>query len=273
MTLEAEARPGMDPTGRDRASTAAKFLPWGTSIALLVVWELLSRAKVFPSEIPPVTEIARALIKLVPTHAFGASLLATIEQFVVGLLVGGVAGIVLGVLLGAVPLLYQLTHYLLDFLRFIPAVVYLPVLILLLGSTPGVGYVLGAAGAIWPMLFQTYYGVTGVSAILRDTGRVFGLRPHQRLMHITLPAVSPFVATGLRIAASHVLVVVTAVQIISSVAGLGSHIAAYASNAVYPQMYALLVVVGVLGVLMNFGLERLERRQLHWHRSYREAGR
>jgi len=206
----------------------------------------------------------------VPTSAFATSLGQTVGQVAVGLLVGAVVGVAAGVALGAIPLLYRLTHYVLDFLRFIPAVVYLPVLILVLGATPEVAYFLAAVGSLWPMLFQTYYGVAGISPVLMDTGRVFGLKPHQRLLHIVLPAVSPFVATGLRIATAHALVVVVAVEIIAAVPGLGRDISVFATNGVYPQMYALVGVVGVIGVLVNFVLERVERRQLHWHTTYRE---
>jgi ABC-type nitrate/sulfonate/bicarbonate transport system permease component len=247
------------------------LLPIATTILILLVWELLSRTHVLPTEVPPVTTILAALVEMVPTAAFWSSLAATLAQFGIGLLVGSVAGIALGVVLGGIPLLYRISHYALDFLRSIPAVVYLPVLILVFGATPRVGYILGAVAALWPLLFQTYYGVAGVTPLLKDTARVFGLRPHQRLVHVTLPAVSPFVATGMRIAASHVLVVVVAVEIISAVAGIGSDIAIYATNAVYPGMYALVLVVGLLGVLVNFVLERIERRQLHWHASYREV--
>jgi ABC-type nitrate/sulfonate/bicarbonate transport system permease component len=247
-----------------------RVLPWVTTVVLLGLEELLARTGVLPEEVPPFSEIVRAGWELVPTAAFAASLGATVQQLAVGLLAGVAIGIAVGVALGAIPLLYQLTHYVLDFLRFIPAVVYLPVLVLVLGTNPEVAYILAAVGCIWPMLFQTYYGVAGIPPILQDTGRVFGLKPHQRLLHIVLPAVSPFVATGLRIAASHALVVVVAVEIITAVEGLGRDIAVFASNGVYPQMYALVGVVGVIGVLINVVLERVERRQLHWHSSYRE---
>ena len=257
-------------TGAPGRTWAVRALPWVTTVVLLALEELLSRTGVLPEEVPPVSEIVRAGWELVPTSAFAASLGATLQQLAVGLLAGVSIGVAVGVALGAIPLLYRLTHYVLDFLRFIPAVVYLPVLVLVLGTNPEVSYFLAAVGCIWPMLFQTYYGVAGISPILKDTGRVFGLKPHQRLLHIVLPAVSPFVATGLRIAASHALVVVVAVEIITAVEGLGRDISVYASNGVYPQMYALVGVVGVIGVLVNVVLERVERRQLHWHSAYRD---
>ena len=247
-----------------------RALPWITVAAFLALEEVLSRAGVLSDALPPFTEIVRAGVALVPTPEFLASLGTTLQQFLGGLLAGAAIGVAAGMALGGIPVLYRLTHYVLDFLRFIPAVVYLPILILVLGARPEVSYLLAAVGSIWPLLFQTYYGVAGIAPVLKDTGRVFGLKPHQRLLHIVLPAVSPFVATGLRIAASHALVVVVAVQIITAIRGLGRDIAVYATNGVYPEMYALIGVVGVIGVLLNIVLERIERRQLHWHSAYRE---
>jgi ABC-type nitrate/sulfonate/bicarbonate transport system permease component len=260
------------PTDPNRARRwFLRALPWGATLALLALWQLAAVTGLAPEEIPAVTRIAAALIDIAPTARFETALVATLSQFAVGLIIGAVIGIVVGVAVGAVSLLYRLLHLPLDFFRFIPAVVYLPLMLLLLGGTPRVSTLLGAIGALWPMLFQTYYGVRGINDVLRDTARVFGLRPHQRLAHVVLPAVLPFVATGFRIAASHVLVVVVAVEIIASVPGIGSDIAVYASNGVYPPMYALVFVVGLLGVVVNVGLHKVERRLLHWHVSYRES--
>lgn len=260
------------PTDPTRATRwFLRLLPWAATLALLALWQLAAVTGLVPAEIPAVTRIASALIDIAPTARFETALMATLSQFVVGLILGAVSGMVLGVAVGAIPFLYRLLHLPLDFFRFIPAVVYLPLMLLLLGGTPRVSTLLGMVGALWPMLFQTYYGVRGINEVLRDTARVFGLRPHQRLAHVVLPAVLPFVATGVRIAASHVLVVVVAVEIIASVPGIGSDIAVYASNGVYPPMYALVLVVGLLGVVVNVGLHNVERRLLHWHVSYRES--
>lgn len=263
---------GTVPTDPVRAQRwFLRALPWVATLALLTLWQLAAVTGLVPKEIPAVTRIASALVDIAPTPRFGTALMATLSQFAVGLFIGAVSGMVIGVAVGAVPFLYRLLHLPLDFFRFVPAVVYLPLMLLLLGGTPRVSTLLGAVGALWPMLFQTYYGMHGINDVLRDTARVFGLRPHQRLAHVVLPAVLPFLATGFRIAASHVLVVVVAVEIIASVPGIGSDIAVYASNGVYPPMYALVFVVGLLGVVVNVGLHHIERRLLRWHVSYRES--
>lgn len=271
--VRAAALPSTSPdAGPERGRRAlVVVLPWATTVALLAVSEVLSRTGVLPEEIPPVTDVLAAGWQLVPTAKFATSLVVTLVQVAVGLVIGVVVGVAAGLALGSVPLLYRLTHHVLDFFRFIPAIVYLPVVVLLMGATPWTAFLLAALGTVWPMLFQTYYGVAGISTVLSDTARVFGLRRHQRLAHVVLPAVSPFVATGLRISAAHALVVVVAVQLITAIPGLGRDIAVYAANAVYPRMYALVAVVGLVGVALNAVLAAVERRSLHWHSAYREG--
>lgn len=252
-----------------RKAPWVRTLPWITTIVVVVLEEVLARTGVLPSSIPPFSAVAVATWQMLPTAVFWTSVGQTLAQFAIGLVIGVVAGVVLGVLLGTIPLLQRLTFYTFEFLRFIPAVVYIPILLLLMGARPQLAIILAAVGALWPVMYQTYYGVAGISSILRDTGRVFGLRTGQRLRSIVIPSVSPFLATGLRIAAAHALVVVVAVEIITSVEGLGRDIEMYTINGVIPELYALVFVVGIIGLLVNGLLEFIERRQLHWHPTYR----
>ena len=253
-----------------RRSWLARSLPWITTIAIIAAQEILARAGVLPRVIPPFTETVAAVWNMLPTPVFLTSLGQMFQQFAISLAIGVLAGVALGILIGVVPVLNQLLRYVLEFLRFTPSVVYIPILLLLMGARPQVAITLAALGSMWPVLYQTYYGVVGVSQILKDTGRVFGLTRGQQLMSITIPSVSPFLATGIRIAAAHALIVVVAVQIIAAVPGIGRDIQNYAENGVFPQMYGLILVVGIIGLLVNWLLELLERRQLHWHASYRE---
>lgn len=251
------------------ARWAARALPAGTTLVVLGIWEGAARIGALPDAVPPVSSIVDSLIDQLGQSELFSTLWETIKQFVVGLLIGSAIGTGIGIAFGLVPMLYRIFHIAVDFLRFIPAIVYLPVLLLVMGATATTSVVLGAIGAVWSLLFQAYYGVRGIDGVMKETGRAYSLTLPQRLRHITLPAVAPFIATGLRIAAAHVLVVVVAVEIIAGVPGVGSKIEDYASNAVYPRMYALIFVVGLLGVALNAGLYRLERGQLRWHSAHR----
>lgn len=260
---------GSSEQSEPSARSARWLLPVAATGVFLAAWEAAARVGPLPSELPPVTTIAGWLAGAVPTVGFWAAFGQTVSQWGLGLAAGAAAGIVVGLAIGAVPLLHRLFQLPFEFLRPIPAIVYLPLLLLLMGATSGTAVLLGAVGAFWPLLFQTFYGVSAVDPMARDTGRVFGLSARQRLVSITLPSILPYIATGVRIASSLALVVVVSVELISAVPGLGHELATYGLNGVYAGVYAMILVTGLLGMVANNVLQGLERSLLGWHTSHR----
>jgi ABC-type nitrate/sulfonate/bicarbonate transport system permease component len=254
---------------RRLSAWAQLLIPVGTTIGLLGVWELLARAAVLPEEIPPVTDVVRWLADQIGAGEFWTALVRTVWHWFAGLVLGGVVGIALGLAIGAAPVIHRLVNVLIEFLRPIPAIVYLPLLILVMGSSAQMAIILASIGSIWPMLFQTTYGVRAIDPQAVETGKVFGLSKWQRLRSITFPSLLPYLATGLRIASSLSLIVAVTAEIVGGVPGIGAEIQTAALNGIYDAMYGWLILSGVLGLVLNLALERTERRLLRWHPSHR----
>ena len=273
----AQARASASPTassaapsrGRRRRVSPRLLIPVGTTIGLLALWELLARTGVLPAEVPPITDIVSWLVGQLGDAAFWTSVKQTVWQWFAGLIIGGLVGIGLGVTIGAVPFVQRLLNVPLEFLRPIPAIVYLPLLILVLGSRPQTAILLASLGAFWPLLFQSIYGVRAIDQQAIETGKVFGLSKRQRLWYIMLPSLLPYLATGVRIASSLALIVAVSIELVGGVPGLGADMAAASQNGLYDAMYGLLLVSGILGLLLNAVLERTEKRLLRWHVSHR----
>ena len=73
----------------------------------------------------------------------------------------------------------------------------------------------------------------------------------------------------MRIASSLALIVAVSTELVGGVPGIGADMAAAAQNGIYNAMYGLLIVSGILGLALNFVLERTEKRLLRWHVSHR----
>jgi len=276
VTVRADARtsagtgsPSAAPSRGRRRLSPRLLIPLGTTIGLLGLWELFARTGVLPDEVPPFTDIVSWLVDQLGDPAFWTSVRQTVWQWFAGLVIGGVVGIVLGVTIGAVPFVQRLLNVPLEFLRPIPAIVYLPLLILVLGSRPQTAILLASLGAFWPLLFQSIYGVRAIDQQAIETGKVFGLSKRQRLWYIMLPSLLPYLATGVRIASSLALIVAVSIELVGGVPGLGADMAAASQNGLYDAMYGLLLVSGILGLLLNAVLERTEKRLLRWHVSHR----
>ena len=248
-----------------------RLLPVVTTVALLGAWEVLTQTNVLPPEVPPLTEMFRWTIDQPAGDGLWSSLVETLRHWAWGLVAGVLAGISIGVLIGSVTWARLLLQGPLEFMRAIPSVVYLPVLVLVIGATSETVVILVAVAVCWPMLFQTLYGVQAIDSLAIETARMFGLTQFERFYFVTLRSILPFLATGMRIASSLALVVAISVELIGGVPGLGYELFLLGQNEIYPGVYSAIFIAGVLGVILNVGLGKIERRLLRWHVSTREA--
>ena len=239
--------------------------PLVTTAALLGAAEALSVTGALPAEIPRVTAVAGWLAGNAASPELWTAAGPTLGHWAAALLLGVAAGTVTGAAMAAVPAVNDLLQGTVEFFRPIPVIVYLPVMLLLFGATAQVVVLLAAVAAVWPMLLQTLYGVRDIDPVARDTARVFGLNARQRLVWVTAPGVLPYFSTGVRIASTITLLVAIGMELVGAVPGLGNTLATYATNGLYAATYAVIVVAGLLGVLLNAVFERLERRVLRWH--------
>lgn len=256
------------PKARYRRWRRAR-LGTSTVLVILIGWEVAARTGLLPQEIPPVSEIAGWLAENVTTAVYWQAVGYTMFQWLVGVLIGVACGVTLGFAVAMVPLLERLLRLPLEFVRPIPSIVYLPLMLLLLGATSRTAIAIISVGVFFPMLYQTTYGLRGVDPLAVETARVFGLSAWQRVRYVTLPSALPSIATGLRLAVAVALIIAMAVQLTAGIAGLGSRLVTYQTNGVFPGIYGIVGTSGLLGLLVVTLFERAERVVLKWHEPYR----
>jgi len=277
------AAPTVEPAGTPTASTAprpsvrrrrggGRLLPLATTVGILVVAELVLRSGVLGSEFPAVSSVVAALITEVSNAAFWDRLYQTVQSWLIGFSLAAIIALPLGLLLASTRFLFRSTRLIIDFLRPIPPLAILPLAVLLLGSGTSMKVWLVAFSAVWPMLFQTIYGAHDVDGVARDTARSYGLGRAQIYRHVVIPGALPYIATGVRLAATIALVVTIATELIVGSAGLGYRINQVRYGGDMTTMYALILVAGLLGWLSTAASRALEKRLLFWHPSQRQAG-
>ena len=254
--------------GRRRVPQAALGLSGLAGLVLLV--ELLPRTGLVPSRyFPPASEIAVALAELTGRGAFWTAVGDTLRGWAIGLSVAAVAGVVLGLLIGSSRPARELTDSTIEFLRPIPSVALIPLAILVFGSDIESKLLLVVYAAFWQVLVQVLYGVADVDPIAQDTARSYGLGAWARARHVTWPTTLPYVMTGLRLGAAVALILAVTAELVIGVPGLGELLNTAQSSGAVAQTYALVVVTGILGVLVNVVFRAVERRVLAWHPSQR----
>jgi ABC-type nitrate/sulfonate/bicarbonate transport system permease component len=236
----------------------------------LAILELVPRIGLVPADyLPPTSRIVTALAQEATDPAFWVAVGDTLTGWIVGLLIATSAAIAIGVLISVVPYAREATASTIEFLRPIPSVALIPLAVLMFGSDLRSTLLLVVYASFWQVLIQVLYGVQDVDPVAEETARSYGLGRWARVRHVLWPTALPYVMTGVRLAAAVALVLAITAELIIGSPGLGARIAvAQTSNAI-PDMYALVMVTGLLGVAINVGARAVERRVLSWHQSVR----
>jgi ABC-type nitrate/sulfonate/bicarbonate transport system permease component len=251
-------------------SAARALLGAGGVLLAALGWEAATRLGVLDtSAIPPLTTVLDALWSELGTGDFWTAVLRTLESTLLGLLIGVAIALPLGLALGLSTTAFRSTRFVVEFLKPIPVVAILPLVLLIYGTTLQMKLVLIAFGTMWPLLIQVLYGVRAVDPVVSATALSFRMSRARRLVHVVLPSAAPLIATGLRVAAVSALILSIVTELVGGAQGIGFEIARAQLSANYPKLYALVLVSGVLGLALNAAVERPERRLLHWHPSHR----
>ncbi|HEY0000241.1 MAG TPA: ABC transporter permease [Actinoplanes sp.] len=234
------------------------------------VVEVLPRSGLVDSRfLPPFSSMVSELAHQLTVGEFWAALGGTLRGWALGLAVAMIAGIVAGVLIGSIPFLRAVTASTIEFLRPIPSVALIPLVVLIYGSRPQSALVLVVYAAFWQVLVQVLYGVADVDPVVRDTARSYRFSRSTIIRKVLWPTALPYIVTGFRLAASVALILQITAELIIGVPGLGRSIGVAQSSGAVTETYALVIVVGLLGVAVNASARAVERRVLRWHTSVR----
>jgi NitT/TauT family transport system permease protein len=219
--------------------------------------------------LPRATMVGGRIVELLFTPAFRGDIGATLLGWAGGLGLAVVIGVPAGIAFGSSPLVYRASSTVVELMRAVPGVALIPLAILVLGQGLVMKTVLVAYATVWPILYNTEYGVHDVDPVARQTARAFGMPPLAILRHVVLPSAAPFVFTGIRIAASIGLIVVVGAELLAGTSnGIGAYIlAASASGGQMDYVMAGAVIAGLLGVCINLVFEAIERRLFAWRQS------
>ncbi|MDN4477538.1 ABC transporter permease [Demequina lignilytica] len=271
-TLAPPASGGTRPRTRSRRARRSRDV-WLGILGVLIVLvgaEILSRTGIVnPAFLPPVTEMYASLFQMLGEGWFWENLWLTVRGWAIGLAAAMALGIVVGFIIGSVPFLRAFTNSTIEFLRPIPSVALIPLVVLLFGTKPASAFLLVLYAAFWPVLVQVLYGVADVDPVARDTARSYQFGPLRIARSVIYPTALPYIMTAFRLAAAVALILEITAELVIGVPGLGKQIGIAQSSANVPETYALVIVVGLIGVAVNLMARFVERKALWWHSSVR----
>jgi NitT/TauT family transport system permease protein len=253
-------------------------------VIVIAVWQVSAlMGWVNPQILPsPLAVLHKWIEYLLPMEPYGASsgswlawavsgelirdAIGSMYRVLVGFVVGAGLALPLGLAMGASKRMYAWMNPLVQLLRPIPPIAYIPLSILWfgLGNPPAVFLI--ALGAFFPVLMNTIAGVRQVDGIYLRAARNLGASQRTMFLRVMLPAAVPYILSGVRIGIGTAFIVVIVSEMIAVNNGLGFRILEAREYFWSDKIIAGMITIGLLGLAIDIGMNKLNNHLLRWHR-------
>jgi NitT/TauT family transport system permease protein len=224
-----------------------------------VIW---SATDVFPSPLA----VAKGLAELARQGLLWSYTADSLRRVALGFGAAVLLGIPCGLTLGWYPAANQVVNPVLQILRPISPIAWIPLSIIFFGVGDTSAVFLIFLSAFFPIVVASVDGVSNVPSVYRRAGRNFGLTPVQLLTKVVFPAALPQIIIGLRIALGIAWLVVVAAEMIAVDSGLGYLVIdARNSGKRYDLVVAAMLLIGAIGLALDLCFRRLrDIKSVRW---------
>lgn len=272
MSLVAQptrAAPDVRTPHRVGRPAAFYWLIRGLSVfVVLVAWEVLG-ASINPIFLSTPSRIALALFDITRNGQLFEALKLSLLGLVIGFGASILVGVPLGILMGRSRTIEAVFEPWVNALFVTPRVALIPLLLIWFGIGFQAQVVVIFLSSVFPIIINAYSGVRDISSNLVDTARAFCADERQLFLEVILPASVPFVMTGLRLGIGHAVIGMIVAQMFLALSGLGKLLVNYGDFYKTDYVFAVVIVIGILGVLLTELVKQVERRFAHWKESER----
>jgi len=280
------ANRGVPPTQEALARLAASMVPppppaWKRALSrisrlwllavFVIAWQLISMygQRVNPQldvMMPPPTAVISAAADLIARGVLLTHILDSLKRVLLAVGAAAVLGVPLGLAMGWSKRFRATVDPLLEFIRPIPPLAWIPLSILWFGiGDVQIVYIIFLA-AFFPVVLNSLAGARDVDTYLLRAGLSLGARPRELFLTVVLPAALPHIFTGIRIGLGIGWMALVAGELVAAPSGLGYMI----NNArtLFRSDYILLgmVLIGALGLVLDYLIRQAARFAMPWHR-------
>jgi ABC-type nitrate/sulfonate/bicarbonate transport system permease component len=219
--------------------------------------------------LPDVTKVIAAFLDLLKYGDLeGYSLLthlgASLARIGVGFSLSCIIGIPIGLIMGIFPEVYEGIRAVIEPIRFIPPIAWIPLVIILLTGFSRYVFIIWL-GAFFPILINTMTSIPRVKRSHINVARIHGANRRYIIQHIVIPSVLPEIISGMRIGLGVAWMCIMAAEMIGgAMIGLGYLILKYAQLLMIEYSIVGMILIGIIGLILNEILIRIEKNLFKW---------
>lgn len=242
------------------------IFPFIIPILILIIWDFVARNEWFPAAILPLPEtVWFTFVDLLKQGVIFDDLFASFKRMIQGYLLAVAFGLLFGVFIGLSASIDKLLSPILNAIRQIPPLAWIPLVILWFGIGEASKVVIIFKAAFFPILINTIYGIENTSKGLLEVSRLFGIGPIKTLYKVILPSALPSIFVGLRLGLGVSWMAMLAAELIASNSGIGFRIMEGRELSQPDVVIVGMIVIGLVGIALDSLLKLAQNRLLVWH--------
>ncbi|MDF1872345.1 ABC transporter permease [Vannielia sp.] len=257
-----------DPVRATRWSESRALSPL-LLVAMLLLWEALIHLFDVPAIVVPTpSAVAVAMWEGIASGLFWPHFLVTLWEIIAGFGIGSVVGIALGVLIGLSPLMERLVYPYVVAFQTLPKVAIAPIIVIWFGYGISSKIIITATIAFFPLLANTIVGLRSAPREQVEMLEACTANRWQIFRMIRLPQALPYIFVGLDVAV--VLSVIGAIvgEFVGAKAGLGYLILQKNFSFDMAGVFAILIILSLIGVGLHLLVVAIQRRVLFWSEAH-----
>jgi NitT/TauT family transport system permease protein len=245
-----------------------RILGWIAVAFVLIGWEaVVAGARLNPIYLPRPSQILLALITMFKTGGLLSDLLATLARIFGGFVIALVAGTLLGIWMATSERVSAIADNFIAALYPLPKVTLIPLLIIWLGTGGPFMLAISALGAIFPIVINTVLGIRQCDSGLILAARDLGATNRQVIGMVLLPSAIPSIFAGVRLGLGVSIILVVAAEMVVGKVGLGARLYLAGQVLETEQVFAVLIVLAILGIAVTKAQDLIDVRLNQWRLS------
>ena len=235
-------------------------------VALLIIWQVVSSLSYTNKTLlSSPSSTFSAFGNLIIKKNILIDVSQTVGRMLLGFSLATILGVLTGLIIGTSKNLHYLTNGVIDFFRSIPITILYPIFIMLYGIKSGSKIAMIFVACIFVIILNTAYGVMQANPLRQKTAKVFGASKPQIFKWITLYSALPQALIGMRTAISLSLIIsILCEMFMGSRYGIGQKVMDSFTTYQIPELYALIIMAGIIGFLFNWVFVKIEKRIIPW---------
>jgi len=232
-------------------------------IGLLCVWQFAS-LRLDTESFPTAIDTLKAVPAILTDRESIYNILDSLRRMAIGFTLAVLVAIPLGLLMGRIKAVADFFNPLMMIVYPVPKAALMPIIMLWLGVGDMSKTLVIFLGVSLPIIYHAYQGARAVEEKMLWSGAAMGMSARARMLRIVLPAALPEILTGCRTGLVLALITMITSEMIARQSGAGNILFNALDMAQYDTVFAMILIVGVMGIVLDAAFERIRLSLVRW---------